>query len=119
MAKVIFVAARMQPRCIDTWVHNITQQVDKFRDRFSGTVDVSVVFDQNVYAEERLNGLYQSTAGCLVVMVVICIYGDTCGIYCWIGFTTFGGIYVVFIGLYEQQIHKCQFWDYYRYRSAH
>ena len=77
--RVIFVAARMQPTVrVDTWVHNITQQVDKFRERFSGTVDVSIVFDQNVYTEDRLNGLSTNLLlGCLVVMVVILLFMGT------------------------------------------
>lgn len=107
--RVIFVAARMQPTVrVDTWVHNITQQVDKFRDRFSGTVDVSIVFDQNVYTEERLNGLSTNLLlGCLVVMVVILLFmGTRAAFIVGLALPLSAAFTLFSLAFYEQQIHQ-------------
>lgn len=74
--RVVFIAARMQPSVrVDVWTENAQNTLSSFRQRFQGTVDIDVVFEQNSYTQSRLSDLTQNLLmGCLVVMAVVFLF---------------------------------------------
>lgn len=74
--EVIFVAARMQNNLrVDQWTKNVIERVNYFTERHQGSVDVNLIFDQNVYTDNRLSELQGNLIlGLIVVMGVIFLF---------------------------------------------
>jgi multidrug efflux pump len=74
--QVVFVAARMQSTVrVDQWTANAKLAVDTFNQQFGATVAADIVFEQNIYTENRLAQLVQNLLlGCLVVMLVVLFF---------------------------------------------
>ncbi len=74
--EVVFVAARMQNNLrVDQWTRAIEQQVDYFKQRHSGSVNIELAFNQNIYTEARLTELRNNLImGSIVVMSVILLF---------------------------------------------
>lgn len=75
-SKVIFVAARMQTTLrVDTWMKNAKDVVAAFEQEFRGTLKADIIFDQNIYTEQRLAELSQNLLlGSVVVMFVVLLF---------------------------------------------
>lgn len=74
--QTVFVAARMQTTVrVDAWTAQAMAAVDKFNRTFAGSVEATVVFEQNEYTAARLSELTQNLVmGCAVVMLVILLF---------------------------------------------
>lgn len=74
--EVIFVAARMQTNLrVDQWTASVKDQVDYFVERYQGSVNVALTFDQNVYTDNRLSELQGNMIlGFAVVIAVIFLF---------------------------------------------
>lgn len=107
--RTVFLAARMQPTVrVDRWTSNVIQQINTFEERFAGSVDVDIVFDQNVYTEERLLGLSENLLlGCLVVMVVIFLFmGMRAAFIVGLALPLSAAFTLFSLSFYGQQIHQ-------------
>lgn len=74
--QVIFVAARMQTTVrVDQWTADIKAAAEAFQTRFAGSVAADLVFEQNIYTEQRLSELSGNLLlGSAVVMLVILVF---------------------------------------------
>jgi len=74
--QVVFVAARMQGTVrVDKWTEEANLAVEVFNQQFGATVSADVVFEQNIYTEDRLSQLVQNLLlGCFVVMLVVLFF---------------------------------------------
>ncbi|UTP72961.1 efflux RND transporter permease subunit [Alteromonas sp. LMIT006] len=74
--EVIFVAARMQTNLrVDQWTASVKDQVDYFVERYQGSINVVLTFDQNVYTDNRLSELQGNMIlGFAVVIAVIFLF---------------------------------------------
>jgi multidrug efflux pump subunit AcrB len=74
--RVVTVAARMQTNVrVDKWTQQANAVIAQFRSQFGDSVDVEVVFEQNLYTQARLEELTTNLLlGSLVVMLVILLF---------------------------------------------
>ncbi|KXI29724.1 efflux RND transporter permease subunit [Paraglaciecola hydrolytica] len=74
--QVVFVAARMQSTVrVDKWTTNAKETLLGFNQQFGATVTAEIVFEQNIYTEQRLSELVKNLLlGCLVVMAVVLLF---------------------------------------------
>ena len=74
--RIVYVATRMQPTVrVDKWTENAKQTLEGFNQLYQGSVSAEVIFEQNIYTENRLIGLTQNLLmGCLVVMLVVLLF---------------------------------------------
>lgn len=107
--RTVFVAARMQTTVrVDKWTSQALAAVDDFNTAFAGSVQATIVFEQNQYTDARLSELTQNLVmGCAVVMLVILLFMGVKA--SWIvglalplcaGFTLFS------LSFYNEQIHQ-------------
>lgn len=107
--QVVFVAARMQTTVrVDKWMANAKNVVAAFDEQFNGTIKTDIIFDQNIYTEQRLSDLSQNLLlGSLVVMAVVLLFMGTRA--AWIvGLSLpMSAAFAVFsLSFYGQQIHQ-------------
>lgn len=107
--QVVLVAARMQTTVrVDKWMANAKAVVAEFEAEFAGTIDTRIVFDQNVYTEQRLADLTQNLLlGSVVVMLVVLLFMG--GRAAWIvGLSLpLSAAFAIFsLSFYGQQIHQ-------------
>ena len=57
---------------IDQWAETARQTLAEFRERLPGGIGLQLIFDQSVYVESRLNGLFKN-----LLLGVICVVGST------------------------------------------
>ena len=55
--EVIFVARMQNNLRVDQWTKNVVERVNYFTEQHQGSVDVNLIFDQNVYTDNRLSEL--------------------------------------------------------------
>lgn len=74
--QVVFVAARMQTTVrVDKWTASAQEALAGFNQQFGATVHAELVFEQNIYTQQRLSELVQNLLlGCLVVMAVVLFF---------------------------------------------
>lgn len=74
--QVVFVAARMETTVrVDKWMANAKQVVEGFDSEFFGTINTQIVFDQNIYTDQRLSDLTENLLlGSVVVMIVVLMF---------------------------------------------
>ena len=72
----VFVASRMQNTVrADQWTANAQAVINDFNAQFGASVQVDIVFEQNIYTDARLSDLTQNLLlGCLVVMAVVFVF---------------------------------------------
>ncbi|MCV2886449.1 efflux RND transporter permease subunit [Aestuariibacter sp. AA17] len=107
--RVVFVAARMQTTVrVDVWTERAKAALATFNQRHNGTVEASIVFEQNVYTEARLTELTQNLLlGCLVVMAVIFLFmGWRSSWIVGLALPLCAAFAVFSLGFFDEQIHQ-------------
>lgn len=107
--QVVFVAARMQTTVrVDKWMANAKEVVAQFEREYAGTLDTKIVFDQNVYTEQRLADLTQNLLlGSLVVMVVVLLFmGQRAAWIVGLSLPLSAAFAIFSLSFYGQQIHQ-------------
>lgn len=74
--RVVYVAVRMQPTVrVDKWTESAKKLVNEFAQSHQGTVQTEIIFEQNIYTQERLAELTKNLLlGSLVVMAVVLLF---------------------------------------------
>lgn len=107
--QVVFVAARMQTTVrVDKWMANAKSVVADFEREYAGTLDTKIVFDQNIYTEQRLADLTQNLLlGSLVVMVVVLLFmGQRAAWIVGLSLPLSAAFAIFSLSFYGQQIHQ-------------
>lgn len=107
--RVVFVAARMQATVrVDKWTASAKQAVEAFNQQFGATVTAELVFEQNVYTEQRLHGLVQNLLlGCLVVMAVVLVFmGLRASWIVGLSLPLCASFAIFSLSFYDEQIHQ-------------
>ncbi|WP_100642672.1 efflux RND transporter permease subunit [Alteromonas facilis] len=107
--QVIFVAARMQTTVrVDQWTANVKQAASQFSQQFSGTVETQLVFEQNIYTEQRLSDLSQNLLmGSAVVMLVVLVFmGLKASVIVGVALPLCAAFTLFSLSFYDEQIHQ-------------
>ncbi|MBT0586117.1 efflux RND transporter permease subunit [Alteromonas oceanisediminis] len=107
--QVIFVAARMQTTVrVDQWTGAIKQVATDFQQEFAGSLSTELVFEQNVYTEQRLSELSQNLLmGCAVVMFVVLVFmGLRASIIVGLALPLCAAFALFSLSFYGEQIHQ-------------
>lgn len=107
--QVVFVAARMETTVrVDKWMANAKVVVEEFEKEFAGTIKTEIIFDQNVYTDQRLSDLTENLLmGCIVVMIVVLLFmGMRAALIVGISLPLSAAFAVFSLSFYGQQIHQ-------------
>ncbi len=105
----VFVAARMQTTVrVDKWTQGVKKKLESFNEEFSPSIKTEVVFEQNIYTDQRLNELSNNLLmGCLVVMAVVFFFmGLKSSLIVGLALPLCASFAIFSLSFFNQQIHQ-------------